>query len=226
MICFVIFLFNIFHSPNYRPFAINLFIHLYKKFKNMKPKTTLNLLIDFFSNIIQKTILIFSAFFGKKVSLIPIKIAYIFFFIFYAANSYSQSNSCQAKLIVDHNLNTGSASTTGAYYLMIITNSGSSTDTFTLSASNVNATCSNSDGSSTAGNVNLETSFVDANLIPITEISLSPGQSINFYSRITIPTGSNIKKWCCTQVFAESKTCSNYKVSTVLHTYYSGPNED
>jgi hypothetical protein len=192
----------------------------------MEPKTTLNLLIAFFSNIVQKTILFLSALFSKKVSLTLFKIAYIVIFISFTANSYSQSNSCQAKLIVDHNLNTGSSSETGTYYLMVITNSGSSTDTFSLSASNINATCSNIDGSSTAGNVNLEASFVDANLSPINEISLSAGQSINFYSRINVPMGTNIKKWCCTEVFAQSKTCSNYKVNTVLHTFYSGPNED
>ena len=109
---------------------------------------------------------------------------------------------------------------------MVITNTGTSTDTFFLSSLNINTTCSNTDGSSITDNVNLEAAFVDINLSPISEISLNAGESINFYSHIIIPVGTTIKKWCCTQVNAESKTCSNYKVSTVLHTYFSGPNED
>lgn len=190
----------------------------------MKPKTTLNLLKHYFSDIFQKIIQFSSVFFTKKTSLVTFKLVCIFIFMLFTVNSYSQS--CKANLAVDHDLNVGSCSPKGTYYLMVITNTGSSTNTYSLSATNINSTCSNTDGSSTASNINLETSFVDTNLNPINQISVGPGQSVNFYSHVTIPSGTNTKKWCCSQVFAESQDCTNYKVSTVLHTFYSGPSED
>lgn len=175
---------------------------------------------------ILKLVFLIPTSYHKKLSLIPCRILPVLIFMLSVTASFGQSNSCQAKLFVDHDLNVGSSSPEGTYYAMIITNTGTSADTFSLSSLNINSTCSNIDGSSTINNVNLETTFADINLIPINDITLSAGQSINFYSHVIIPVGTAIKKWCCTQVIAESKNCTNYKVTTVLHTYYSGPIEN
>jgi hypothetical protein len=150
----------------------------------------------------------------------------ILILLFICSTSYGQVKLCTAKLTVDHDLNVGSSNTEGAYYLMTLSNEGDSADTFTLSYDNINNECSNTDGSSTASNVNLKTLFVDKNLMPIHDISLNPGQSFSFYSHVTIPTGTNTKKWCCTQVSANSNNCVEYKAKTIIHTYYSGPNEN
>lgn len=191
----------------------------------MKTQTTFHAVRAFFLKISLLRLFTTGAFLKE---LIP-KTGKIYLFlilVFNLTGTFGQSYSCQGNLIVDHNLNVGSSSPDGTYYSMIITNTGASADTFSLSSLNINTTCSNTDGSNTADNVNLETHFVDINLIPINEVSLNAGQSILFYSHVTIPIGTVIKKWCCTQVIAESKSCSNYKVSTVLHTYFSGPTED
>ena len=191
----------------------------------MKTKTTFHETPVFSSNM-SRFGLLTSGTFLQKLSLKTSEISLFLILAFNVTVTFGQSNSCQANLIVDHNLNVGSTSPEGTYYSMIITNTGASADTFTLSSLNVNTTCSNTDGSNTADNVNLETTFVDINLSPLNEISLPAGESIHFYSHVTIPAGTDIKKWCCTQVTAESKSCSNYKVSSVLHTYFSGPTED
>ncbi len=171
----------------------------------MKTKTTFHK-TTVFSSSMSRFRLLTSKTFLQKLSLKISKISLILILVFNVTTTFGQSNSCQANLIVDHNLNVGSTSPEGTYYSMIITNTGTSADTFSLSSLNINTTCSNTDGSNTADNVNLETTFVDINLSPLNEISLHAGESIHFYSHVTIPAGTVIKKWCCTQVIAESKS--------------------
>lgn len=57
----------------------------------MTLKTTLNQLQDFFSNIIQKTILFSSTLFEKKVWLFPFDIPQTLIFVFNSAKSYKKS---------------------------------------------------------------------------------------------------------------------------------------
>jgi hypothetical protein len=137
-----------------------------------------------------------------------------------------QSGSCKVDLKVEKDRNIRSTPPEGTYYSMIITNTGSSADTFSLSTVNINSSCSNTDRSSTAGNVNLVAEFLDTKLVPINEVSLSPGQSVNFFAQVTIPVGTAMNKWCCTQIVAVPKNCSNFKANIVLHTLVINPNED
>lgn len=192
----------------------------------MEPKTTLNLLIAFISNVIQKTILFLLAFFNKKAWSTPLKISYILFLVLCTAISFAQSGSCSARLQVEKDRDTRSTPPDGTYYTLIISNTGTSDETYTLSSSNVNGSCANNDGSSTIGNVNLSTYFVDINLNPISEISLSPGQTVSFLVNVKVPVGTTVNKWNCTQITATSSSCSNYKVNTILHTLVSDPNQD
>jgi uncharacterized membrane protein len=190
----------------------------------MEPKTTLNLLIAFFLNIIQKTILFFPAFFNKKAWLIPF--SYTLFLVLCTSISFAQSGSCSATLQVEKDRDTRSTPPDGTYYTLIISNTGMSAQTYTLSSSNVNSSCANNDGSNTTGNVNLTANFVDTNLNSISEISLSPGQSVSFLVNIKVPVGTSVNKWNCTQITASSSSCSNYSVNTVLHTLVNDPNQD
>jgi hypothetical protein len=192
----------------------------------MKPKTTLNLSIVFFTNVIQKTILFLTAFFNKKATTTPSKIDYIIFLMLCTAISFAQSGSCSATLQVEKDRNTRSTPPGGTYYTMIISNTGMSNTTYTLSSSNVNSSCANNDGSSNSDNVNLTANFVDINLNPISEISLSSGQTVSFLVNIQVPVGTTLSKWNCTQITATSTSCSNYKVDTILHTLVSDPNQD
>ena len=57
----------------------------------MKPKTTLNLLKYFFSNIIQKKILFLSSFFNKKEWSIPFEISHIPLLVLKSSISFAES---------------------------------------------------------------------------------------------------------------------------------------
>ena len=57
----------------------------------MMPKTTQNLLKDYFSNIIQKAILFIPSFFEKKVLLTPIEISYTPSLVYKSSNSFTKT---------------------------------------------------------------------------------------------------------------------------------------
>ncbi|MGA9638314.1 hypothetical protein [Flavobacterium sp.] len=140
---------------------------------------------------------------------------------------FAQSNSCNADLRVEKDRNSQSTSTNAAaLYSMVLTNKSSIPTNYSLNAFNINSTCSNTDGTSSTENVNIETTFLDTNKQPISSISINAGESATFFVKTTVPNGTIYNKWSCTQVNAESTTCSNYKVNTVLHTLVINPNED
>jgi uncharacterized membrane protein len=190
----------------------------------MKPKTTLNLSKDYFTNLFQKLIMLLHTFLYKKVRFTIYKLLTAFIFLIITTNSYSQS--CQATLKVEKNRSTKSVSPEGTYYKLEISNTGITSVTYKLSAINVNNSCSNNDGSSTSSNVNLNISFTDEGSNPISEISLNPGQTTTFLTNVNIPLGTAINKWNCTQIYATATSCSNYSVNIILHTLVSDPNQE
>lgn len=147
-------------------------------------------------------------------------------FCFITTISFAQSGSCNALLVVERNGNTRSTPPDGTFYSMILTNNGSSADTYILSAKNVNSSCSNPDGSSTSSNVVLNTDFVDSTKSIISEVTVNPGESVNFFIHITIPTRAAIQRWSCNQITATSKNCTNYSVDSLLHTLVIDPSND
>jgi hypothetical protein len=147
-------------------------------------------------------------------------------FLLITTISLAQSGSCSATLIVENNGNIRSTPLDGTYYSMILTNNSSSADTFVLTSKKINASCSNTDGSSTSGNVIIHTDFINSERNSLSEITLSAGQSVNFYVHVTIPAGTAAQKWSCNQINATSTNCSSYTAVTVLHTYIINPVND
>lgn len=192
----------------------------------MKAISTKNKINNFVYLFNLKLAVLINYFFLKKLLTINSTIPLFFILIVNSAITYGQSNVCNASLKVEQERNTRSTPLEGTYYSMIISNSSSFSDTFSLLSLNINSSCRNSDGSSSANNVNIEAAFLDANLKSINEISISAGESIKFFLHITVPRGTATNKWCCTQIIAESKTCSNYKVNTILHTLIIDSNDD
>ncbi|MDA6071824.1 hypothetical protein NJT12_19545 [Flavobacterium sp. AC] len=140
--------------------------------------------------------------------------------------SLAQSGSCNGTLVVENDGNIRSTPPDGTYYSMVLTNNSSSTDTFVFSSKNINASCANTDGTSTANNVIINTDFIDSERNSLSEITLNAGQSINFYIHITLPSGTTLQKWSCNQVTATSTNCADYSFNTVLHTYIINPAND
>lgn len=139
---------------------------------------------------------------------------------------FGQSSNCNASINVIKNRTVKSVPPEGISYPMNITNNGLEGNTFTLSALNINTSCSNTDGSSSANNVVLTSEFVDSNYNNINEIYLNAGESKSFIVRITIPFGTSVGKWNCTEIIASSKACSNIKTGVVLHSLVMTPNND
>lgn len=193
----------------------------------METKLTQNKKSNFNYFLITKLIVLLISAFNKKKLIINYNILFIIISLFVPDLFFGQSNSCNADLRVDKDRNSQSSSFEApALYIMVLTNNSSTTDTYSLNAFNINSTCDNTDGSSSTGNVNIEATFLDTNQQPISNISINAGQSASFLVKTTVPNGTAYNKWCCTQVNAESTTCSNYKVNTILHTLVINPNED
>lgn len=148
----------------------------------------------------------------------------IVFLILNSALTFSQT--CNANLDVLKGRKTRSTSSTGTYYKLTLSNNGSTNDVYSLSSSNINSTCTNSDNSSTATNVVLNISFADINLNPISTIAINSGETLTFLAHVTVPLGTSFDKWCCTQITAISSICPSYKVNTTLHTLVINSNND
>lgn len=144
----------------------------------------------------------------------------------YNSPIYGQLKNCKANISVEDSGNVDSASTTGVLYKMILTNTGISTDTYILSSINVNENFKNPDDSVTNSNVTLNTIFLDTKKNIITELTVKQGESIHFFTKLTIPIGTSTSKWSNNQIFATSTNCTSYKVDTVLYTYVLNPNNN
>lgn len=193
----------------------------------METKLTQSKKSNFNDFRITKLIMLIISVFIKNKTIMNYRILFIILSLFTPTLFFGQSTSCNADLKVDQGRNSqSSSSAASALYIMVLTNKSSSLDTYSLNAFNINSTCINNDGSSTIGNVNLETTFLDSNQQPISNITINAGESASFFVKAKVPNGTAFNKWCCTQINAESTTCSNYKVNTILHTLVINPNED
>ena len=150
---------------------------------------------------------------NKLVFISKSKYKLIVIFLFLSTSTIF-AQTCAADIDVLKGRKSRSTTASGTYYKMIITNKGTNNDVYTLSSSNINGTCSNSDNSSTSNNVILNVTFTDNNLNPITSISVNSGETLTFLVHVTVPTGTPIDRWSCSQITASSSICSSYKVTT------------
>jgi hypothetical protein len=129
----------------------------------------------------------------------------------------AQSNSNKSELMVESNRNDRSTPSGGTYYKMVLSNSGNS-EIFDLSSSSENERGTNPDGSTTARNVKLVVTFVDANLKKISQIKANAGETVKFFAHIEVPNGTPEDSWSINKVTATAQSNKNYKLNTVLNT--------
>jgi uncharacterized membrane protein len=149
----------------------------------------------------------------------------VVFFSISSSVVYGQ-NSCKAKLQVEKNRNSRSISPEGTQYRLEISNETFNQASFNLKAVDVNKNCTNNDGSSISNNVNLNFFFTDVDSNPISNIVLNSGETKSFLVKLTIPSGTPYNRWNCTEIAATSNDCSNYSITTILHTLVSDPNQE
>lgn len=150
----------------------------------------------------------------------------LFVFIFNSFTTFSQLNSCNATLKVEKDRNVRSTPLNGTYYPMILTNNATTSKIFSLNFSNLNSNCQNPDNSNISNNVSLTANFLDEQLNPLSQLVIYAGQTANFFIHINVPNGTPFGKWSCIKINAIANECSNYEISTVLHTFVIDPNED
>ena len=167
----------------------------------------------------------------NKFSLLRKSALCIFLFSFlFISGMYAQS--CNAELRVEKNRNVKSAaSADGTTFLMVLTNKGTRSSTYTLSTESLEKSCAVEDGNarSASSNVTLDVSINNgesrsASAVANT-VTLRPGQSYNFNVRVNVPKGTPFKQWSCIQVKANSNTCKASEVSTVLKVFVRDPSE-
>lgn len=138
----------------------------------------------------------------------------------------AQNGVCKAKLQVEKNRNSRSVPKEGTIYRLEISNESIGTVTFNLRAENLSTSCVNNDGSATSSNVNLNSLIMDLEATPVNHITLNAGETKFFLIKITANQETPFNRWNCTKVLAQSVECSNYELSTILHSYVSNPNEE
>ncbi|OXA77900.1 hypothetical protein SAMN05444397_1143 [Flavobacterium aquidurense] len=183
----------------------------------MRTKTTLEKAVKFVNNC--------KFIFSFKKNIFQKNIFTILFCLI-TTISFAQSGGCSSTLEVEKNRNYNNAGNDGAYFTMVLTNDGNSLDVYNLSALNINGNCSNNDQSSTSGNVNLISGFLDNSSVPINTITVPAHQTATFLLHLTVPQGTPYNKWNCMQVNATSTNCTNHTVSTVVHTIVNNPSEN
>lgn len=161
----------------------------------------------------------------KKITLSILTNATVLFVLLFSINIFGQSASCEVEILAERDITIKEVSSGGAYYHMSITNRGGANDVFVLSLKDVNSSCSNVDGTSTANNIVLNYSFLDVDKKPLNEISLRVGESVDFLVSVNTPNNVNLNKWSCVEITASSKNCENYSANIILQSFVVNPME-
>jgi hypothetical protein len=127
------------------------------------------------------------------------------------------------KVIIKAENNIESVNTEGRVYFMELQNSGDQDLSLALSVVNNNS-CVNPDQSQGNSNVNLNAQImtVDKQLI-VGEILLKSNESYKFLVLVTVPEGTSINHWNCSEVKAISNECPALSFSLILNTYIPNP---
>lgn len=179
----------------------------------MKTNAVINKVDYFLSNIVMLIALLYRFTFGSVGNSFN-KLALVAFLLLNISFSFGQSKTV---LKVQNDRINRSTTLKGTYYKLELTNSGVS-DTYDLSYVNVNEKSTNPDGSSVKENVKLKITFMTKDFRPITQLKVNSGETINFLAYIEVPQGTAFDKWSSNNVIAASRSNSNNKVDTVLHT--------
>ena len=137
--------------------------------------------------------------------------------LIFSSTVLSAQSNCGVKLSANKNRNAKSIPVVGAVFRMVISNTGNATDTFILSARDINSLCSNLDGSSNEYNFAINSEFLDFDKNKITSITLNAGETTNFLVSVSIPEGTSFNTWSCLEIIASSTRCNGISSATVLH---------
>lgn len=126
--------------------------------------------------------------------------------------SFAQSGSCGSEITIDGS-NEQKFTGAEASFVLQIKNTGTTTDTYQLSADNFSDFNENPDGSSSKSNVLFN------NRLENKTITLAPGESKEFYIKLSPSNFTQLDQWNGTKITATSSTCPQSKSQTIVYTY-------
>jgi hypothetical protein len=152
-----------------------------------------------------------------------VKVSYSIFVLLLLSVSGIYAQDCKVFITAENNIE--SVNSEGRTYFMELQNSGSQELNLVLSVVNNNS-CVNPDQSSGNSNVNLNAQImtVDKQLI-VGNILLKPNEVYKFLVLVTVPEGTPINHWNCSEVKAIPDECPDLSFSLILNTYIPSPGE-
>lgn len=133
--------------------------------------------------------------------------------------SFAQSGSCNSEITIegDKEQKYNGFETS---FLLQIKNTGTTTDTYQLSAENFSGFAENPDGSSSQNNVLLRNKLQNKNNSALSKtITLAAGESVEFYVKLNLIDTNKLDQWNGTKVVATSGSCPESKSQVILYTY-------
>ncbi|MBF4487919.1 MULTISPECIES: Fn3-like domain-containing protein [unclassified Flavobacterium] len=133
--------------------------------------------------------------------------------------SFAQSGSCNSEITIegDKEQKYNGFETS---FLLQIKNTGTTTDTYQLSADNFSGFAENPDGSSSQNNVLLRNKLQNKNNSAFSKtITLAAGESVEFYVKLNLIDTNMLDQWNGTKVVATSGSCPESKSQVILYTY-------
>jgi hypothetical protein len=133
--------------------------------------------------------------------------------------AFAQSGSCNSEITIegDKEQKYNGFETS---FLLQIKNTGTTTDTYQLSADNFSGFAENPDGSSSQNNVLLRNKLQNKNNSALSKtITLAAGESVEFYVKLNLIDTNKLDQWNGTKVVATSGSCPESKSQVILYTY-------
>ncbi|MFQ6603685.1 Fn3-like domain-containing protein [Flavobacterium sp. C3NV] len=140
-------------------------------------------------------------------------------FCFITAIAFAQSGSCNSEITIegDKEQKYNGFETS---FLLQIKNTGTTTDTYQLSADNFSGFAENPDGSSSQNNILMSNKLQHKNNSALNKtITLAAGESVEFYVKLNLTDSSKLDQWNGTKVVATSGSCPESKNQVILYTY-------
>lgn len=140
-------------------------------------------------------------------------------FCFITAIAFAQSGSCNSEITIegDKEQKYNGFETS---FLLQIKNTGTTTDTYQLSADNFSGFAENPDGSSSQNNILMSNKLQHKNNSALNKtITLAAGESVEFYVKLNLTDSSKLDQWNGTKVVATSVSCPESKSQVILYTY-------
>lgn len=133
-------------------------------------------------------------------------------------NSNTVLNGCGV-IIIPISSTDNTATETTVDFLLVIRNTGTTTNEFLLATSNIKSKIKNPDDTDVNTNQDLKSELFDKDGLSVSKLKIEPDKDIELTVRIYVPTGAKPKVWNCTQLKISSTACPSNETFLSLFTF-------